>query len=93
MSFEESALARLRLYRGEADRSLELAREAEEVARRFSERLFGSLEYAAALRREAGFEFETTHENEIFELRISAGPGAAATFGLLEGAAETDEDL
>ncbi len=95
MSFEESALARLRRYRGEADRSLGLAREAEEVARRFSERLFGSLEYAAALGREAGFEVETAHERETFELLISVGPGgAAATFGLLEGAAaETDEDL
>ena len=95
MSFEESALARLRRYHGEADRSLGLAREAEKVARRFSERLFGGPEYTAALGREAGFEVETAHENETFELRISAGPGAraAATFGLLEGAAEKDEDL
>ena len=96
MSFEESALARLRRYRGEADSSSGLVREAEEVARRFSERLFGGLEYTAALGREAGFEVETAHGNGIFELRISAGhgAGAVATFGLLEGAAaETDEDL
>jgi hypothetical protein len=94
MSFDESALSKLRRYRGEADRSLGLVREAEEVARRFSGRLFGSLEYTAALGREAGFEIETANENEIFDLRISAGPGAAATFALLEGAAaETDEDL
>lgn len=96
MSFEENTLARLRRYRGEADRSLGLVREAERVARRFSGRLFGSLEYIAALGREAGFEVETARENETFRLRISAGPGAgaAATFGRLEGAAaETDEDL
>ena len=96
MSFEENTLARLRRYRGEADRSLGLVREAERVARRFSGRLFGSLEYTAALGREAGFEVETARENETFRLRISAGPGAgaAATFGRLEGAAaETDEDL
>jgi hypothetical protein len=96
MSFEESALARLRRYRGEAERSLGLVREAERVARRFSGRLFGSLEYTAALGREAGFEVETAHENETFRLRISAGggAGAAATFGRLEGAAaETDEEL
>ncbi len=96
MSFEENTLARLRRYRGEADRSLGLLREAERVARRFSGRLFGSLEYTAALGREAGFEVETARENETFRLRISAGPGAgaAATFGRLEGAAaETDEDL
>ena len=95
MSFEESALARLRRYRREADRSLGVVREAEKVARRFSGRLFGGLEYAAALGREAGFEVETAHERETFELLISAGSGgAAATFGLLEGAAaETDEDL
>jgi hypothetical protein len=94
MSFEEGALARLRRYREEAARSLELAREAAEVARRFSERLFGGLEYTAALGREAGFEAETAREKEIFTLRISAGGGAEAAFGLLEGAAaETDEDL
>ena len=95
MSFEESALVRLRRYRGEGGRSVGLVREAEEAARRFSGRLFDGLEYTAALGREAGFEVETAHE-EVFTLRVSAGPGAEAeaTFGLLEGAAaETDEDL
>ncbi len=96
MGFEEGALARLRRYRAEADRSLELVREAEEAARRFSERLFGGLEYTAAIGREAGFEVETAREEEVLTLRLSAGPGAAeeAAFGLLRGAAaETDEDL
>ena len=96
MGFEESALARLRRYREEADLSLELAREAEETARRFSERLFAGLEYTAALAREAGFEFESAHEKGAFALRVCAGPGskAQATFGLVGGAAaETDEDL
>ena len=83
MGFEEGALARLRRYRGEADLSLELAREAEGAARRFLERLFGGLG------REAGFEAETARGRESFTLRVSAGPGAhaEATFGLLEGAA------
>jgi hypothetical protein len=88
MSFDESALVRLRRYRGETIRSLGLVREAEEAARR--------LEYTAVLGREAGFEVETTRESEILALRVSAGPGleAEATFGLLEGAAaETDEAL
>jgi hypothetical protein len=96
VSFEESALARLRRYRGEADLSLEHVREAVEAARRFSGRLFGGLEYTAALGREVGFGVETAHEKETFTLRVSAGLGAeaAATFGLLKGAAaETDEDL
>ncbi len=96
MGFEESALSRLRRYHGEAGRTLGLVREAENAARRFSVRLFGSLEYTAALGREAGFEVETAHGDRTFEIRVSAGPGAvaAATFGLVEGAAaETDEDL
>jgi hypothetical protein len=96
MSFEEGALARLRRYRGEADRSLRLVREAEEATRRFSERLFRGLEYTAALGRGAGFEAETARGKETFTLRVSAGPGAeaGAAFGLLEGAAaEMDEDL
>jgi hypothetical protein len=96
MSFEESALVRLGRYRGEADRSLELGREAEEAVRQFSERLFGGLEYTATLGREAGFEAETARGRGTFTLRVSAGSGAAeeATFGLLDGAAaETDEDL
>ena len=96
MSFEEGALARLRRYRGEADHSLGLVREAEEAARRFSERLFGGLERTAALGREAGFEAETARGRGTLTLRVSAGPGAQAeaTFGVIDGAAaETDEDL
>ncbi|MDQ5829108.1 MAG: hypothetical protein M3324_04350, partial [Actinomycetota bacterium] len=96
MGFEESALERLRRYRKEADLSLGLAREAEERARRFSERLFAGLEYTAALAREAGFESESAHERGAFALRVCASPGskAQATFGLVGGAAaETDEDL
>jgi hypothetical protein len=94
VGFEESALVRLRRYREEADRTMQFVREAEEAARRFSERLFGGLGYTAALGREAGFDFETAHEKGIFTLRVSIGSGAEATFGLLEGAAaETDEAL
>lgn len=96
MGFEDSALKRLRRYREEADRSLVLVREAEEAARRFSERLFGGLEYTAALGRQAGFEIEPAYTKDIFNLRAIAGPGAEAevTFGVLRGAAaETDEDL
>ena len=96
MGFEEGALARLRRYRGEVDLTLGLAREAEGAARRFSERLFGGLERAAALGNEAGFEAETARDRGGFTLRVSAGPvaPAEATFGLLEGAAaETDEAL
>jgi hypothetical protein len=96
VSFEESALTRLRRSRGETNVSLELVRETEEAARRFSGWLFGGLGYTAALGREACFEVETAHEKVTFALRVPAGPsaGAAATFGLLAGAAaETDEDL
>jgi hypothetical protein len=96
VGFEESALERLRRYRKEADLSLGLAREAEERASRFSERLFAGLEYTAALAREAGFESESAHERGAFALRVCASPGskAQATFGLVGGAAaETDEDL
>ncbi len=96
MGFEESALARLRRYRQEADRSLDLVREAEESARRFSERLFAGLEYTAALGRQAGFEIETTHASGVLDLRVVAGPASEAgvSFGLPRGAAaETDEAL
>jgi hypothetical protein len=51
LGFEESAIARLRRYREEADRSLEVRRGVEETTRRFSGRLFGGLEYMAALAR------------------------------------------
>ncbi len=96
MGFEESALARLRRYRGEADRSLELIGETEAAARRLSERLFAGLEYTAVLGRQAGFEIATTYAGGAFDLRVVAGPGSEAgvSFGVVEGAAaETDEDL
>jgi hypothetical protein len=44
LGFEDSALARLRRYREEAGRSLEVQRGIEETTRRFSGRLFGGLE-------------------------------------------------
>lgn len=96
MGFEDSALARLRRYRGEADRSLGISREIGDVTRRFSERLFGGLEYAAVLGREAGFEIEATSTGGFFSLTAAVAPGteARAGFGVVGGtAAETDEDL
>jgi hypothetical protein len=96
VGFEESALLRLRRYREEADRSLDLAREAEETARAFSRRLFGGLENVAALARGAGFAVETERDGEAFKVRVAAGPEAEAgmVLGLPGGAAaETDEDL
>ena len=96
MGFEDSALTRLHRYREEADRSLALMREAEEVTRRFAERLFSGLEYTAALGRQAGFEIEAAHTKDVLNLGVKAGPDAEAeiTFGVLRGAAaETDEDL
>ncbi|MBA3389268.1 MAG: hypothetical protein H0U02_07905 [Rubrobacter sp.] len=96
MSFDESALTRLRRYREEADRSLNLIHEAEAAARQFSKRLFAGLEYSAVLARQAGFEIENEGSVRAFTLRAIAAPGAEArvSFGLVEGAAaETDEDL
>ena len=96
MGFQESALARFRRYREEADRSLELVREAEDTARRFSQRLFSGLEYAMVLGREAGFDIGTESTRDLLSLRVVAGPGAEAraAFGLVPGAAaEADEDL
>ena len=96
MGFRESALTRLRRYRGEADRSLGLVREVEDVTRRFSGRLFGGLEHAAALGREAGFEIEASRTGELLILGVAVAPGmeARAEFGLVGGAAaEADEDL
>lgn len=96
MGFEESALTRLRRYRREADHSLGLVRETQQVARRFSERLFGGLEYTAVLGRQAGFKVESARARDVFTLRAVAGPDAEAevAFGFLPGAAaETDEDL
>lgn len=96
MGFEDSVITRLRRYREEADRSLNLVREAEDAARRFSGRLFSGLEYTATLGRQAGFEVEAAYTKDLLNLRTAAGPGAEAevTFGVLGGAAaETDEDL
>jgi hypothetical protein len=96
LGFEESALARLRRYREEADLSLELIREAEAAARHFSSRLFAGLEYTAVLGRRAGFEIETTYAGEALDLRAVAGQGreAGVSFRVVPGsAAETDEDL
>ena len=96
MGFRESALTRLRRYRGEADRSLGLVREVEDVTRRFSGRLFGGLEHAAALGREAGFEIEASRAGDLLMLGVAVAPGmeAGAEFGLVGGAAaEVDEDL
>ncbi len=96
MGFRESALTRLRRYRGEADRSLGLVREVEDVTRRFSGRLFGGLEHAAALGREAGFEIEASQTGGLFVLGVTVAPGmeSRAELGLVGGAAaEADEDL
>ena len=96
MGFEEGALARLRRYRDDADRSLVLMREAEEATLRFSERLFGGLDLVAELGREAGFEVHTARTGEALTLRLAAAPGeeVSVTFGAVAGAAaETDEDL
>ncbi len=96
MGFRESALTRLRRYRGEADRSIGLVREVEDITRRFSGRLFGGLEHAAALGREAGFEIEASHTGALFVLGVTVAPGmeARAEFGTVgSAAAEADEDL
>ncbi len=96
MGFEESALARFRRYREEADRSLEVRRGIEETTRRFSGRLFAGLEYAATLGRQAGFGVEVERAKDVLVLRAEAAPGVEVrlTFGLIGGAAaETDEDL
>ncbi|MDQ4083375.1 MAG: hypothetical protein M3117_03090 [Actinomycetota bacterium] len=98
MGFEESALTRLRRYREEADLSLEVRRGIEEATRRFSERLFVGLKYAAALGRRAGFGLEAERAKDVLVLRVEAAklPGAEArlALGLVRGvAAETDEDL
>lgn len=96
MGFEESALARLRRYREEADTSLALMREAEERAQTFAGRLFDGLEYTAKLAREAGFEIEVERGPQTLEARCVAGDGAEAgvVFAVAHGAAaESDEDL
>jgi hypothetical protein len=96
LGFEESALKRLRRYRVEADVSLEVRREIGETTCRFSERLFGGLEYVAALGRRSGFGMEVERTREVLVLRVEtvAGTRARLTLGLVGGtAAETDEDL
>ncbi len=96
MGFEESALTRLRRYRGEADRSVGFTREIGGVTRRFSERLFGGLEYAAVLAREAGFEVEASRVGGFFALGVTVAPDmeARVEFGVPGSvAAEVDEDL
>ncbi|MEW6635779.1 MAG: hypothetical protein AB1425_03090 [Actinomycetota bacterium] len=96
MGFEEVALERLRRYRRAADRALALSSEAEEAARRFSERLFRGLERVAGLAERAGFDARAAREGDLFAVRLGAGPedGALVTFGVSGGAAaETDEDL
>ncbi|CAN5778197.1 hypothetical protein BH23ACT11_BH23ACT11_07810 [soil metagenome] len=96
MSFEDSALTRLRRYREEADRSLGLLRETEDVTWRFAMRLFAGLEHTASLGRQAGFEIEVAHTKDVLNLTVTAGPEAEAeiTLGVIRGlAAETEEDL
>lgn len=96
MGFEESALVRLRRYREEADHSLKIRHSTEETTRRFSERLFESLEYVTGLGRQTGFEVEVERAKGVLVLRVEATPAAEArlTLGLLSGAAtEIDEDL
>lgn len=99
MGFEDSALARLRRYREEADRSLEVQRGIQETTHRFSGRLFGGLEYVAALGRQAGIRVESERAKDALVLRVEVAklPGAEArlTLGLVASvvAAEADEDL
>ncbi|MDQ3926023.1 MAG: hypothetical protein M3272_03425 [Actinomycetota bacterium] len=96
MGFEESAIARLRRYREEADRSLEVRRGVEETTRRFSGRLFGGLEYMAALARQASFGVEVERARDVLVLRVEAATGTEArlTLSLISGvAAEINEDL
>src|SRR5919112_4624650 len=68
LGFEESALARLRRYREEADLSLELIREAEAAARPFSSRLFAGVENTAGLGGRGGFEIKTPHRRAALAL-------------------------
>jgi len=98
VGFEDSALARLRRYREDADRSLEVRRGIEESTRRFSGRLFGGLEYVTALGRQAGIRMEVERGEGVLVLRVETakllGAEARLTLGLINGiAAETDEDL
>lgn len=96
MGFEEAALVRLRRYREEADRSLEVQRGVEDTARRFCGRLFEGLEHVAALGRRAGFGLEVERARDVLVLRVEVSPGKEARLTLSfvgSVAAETDEDL
>lgn len=95
MGFEDGALARLRRYRENAKNTVSLSREAEEAARRFTERLFGGLEYVASIGRDAGLGIETSRQEDLLAIRLNlSGARAGAEFGLVNGtAAETDEEL
>jgi hypothetical protein len=96
LGFEDSALARLRHYREEADRSLEIQHAIEETTSRFSGRLFEGLESAAVLGRRAGIGTEVERTKDVLVLRVETAPGVEArlTFGLIVGVAvEMDEDL
>ena len=87
MGFEDSALARLRRYREEADRSLETRRRIGDATRRFSERVFAGLEYTAALGRQSGFGMEVERAKDVLVLRVETAPGAEArlTLGVIGG--------
>jgi len=96
LNFDESALTRLRRYRQEADHSISLIQQTEDIARRYAERLFAGLEYTAVLGRQAGFEVDATRTGDLLILSVAAGTRAQAkvSLGLIRGAAaETDEDL
>ncbi|MGI8865945.1 MAG: hypothetical protein ACR2G1_04350, partial [Rubrobacteraceae bacterium] len=72
MSFDESALKRLRRYREEADRSMSLIQETEDTTRRYAERLFAGLEYTAVLGRQADFEVDATRTGDLLTLIVVA---------------------
>ena len=85
MGFEESASKRLRRYRREADLSLEVRHGIEETARCFCERLFGGLEYVAAVGCRSGFSIEVERTSDVLVLQVEAakfpGPGLALLWG------------
>lgn len=96
MSFESGALERLNRYREKADRTVSLSQEAEEQARRFSEKLFDGLQRVSGLGQQAGFAIEAERGEGLLTVWLAAGPGSAAEvcFGHVPGAAaEKDEDL
>lgn len=96
MSFDEGVAARFARYRGQADKTLEDIRLAEEAAWKFSERLFDGLEYCTRYASEAGFGASAERGETDIRLRLSAGENARSevVFARLPGAAhETDEYL